>query len=142
VSFQSSAARLALFVAVAAACSHPAPPATPASGAAGAQPAAAQGQTGMSGDWGVQLIPQGQEPNMGVLSLVPSGEGYTGNLRLDAANRPYFVRSVQVQGNHIVIIIDTPDGDARIEGNMRAPTQFEGMYTSRTLNGRFIMTHR
>jgi hypothetical protein len=141
VSFQSSAARLALFVAVAAACSHPAPPATPAPGAAGAQPAA-QGQTGMSGDWGIQLIPQGQEPNTGLLSLVPSGEGYTGNLRLDAANRPYFVRSVQVQGNHIVIIIDTPDGDARIEGNMRAPTQFEGMYTSRTLNGRFIMTHR
>jgi len=142
VRIPSSAVRVAVGAALAAACSHPQPATTPAPQGASAQARAAPGQTDLTGDWAVQLIQQGLPANPGTLHLVPSGDGYRGNLLFESANQPYFVRNAQAQGDHITIILDTPDGDARIEGTLRAPTEFEGLYTSRTLNGRLTMSRR
>jgi len=142
VRIPSPALRVATCAALAVACSHAPPSTTPTPQAAPAQAQAAPGQIDLTGDWAVELVQQGMSPNTGMLRLVPSGDGYRGNLQLDVANRPYFVRTAQAQGNHITIILDTPDGDARIEGTLRAPTQFEGLYTSRTLNGRLTMNRR
>lgn len=138
------ALRLASCAAVAAACSHAAPStgAAPAPQPAPAGAQAAPGQLDLTGDWAVQVLPQGQSPSTGLMKLTPSGANYRGNVQFDAANRPYFVRSATAADNHIVIILDTPDGDARIEGNMRGPTQFDGLYSSRTLNGRCTMSRR
>jgi hypothetical protein len=142
VSFPSLAVRFALCAAVAAACSHaPAPATTPQAAAA---PAAglAPGQPDMVGDWAVQLLLQGQPTGTGMLRLSRSGDQYRGALQFESADRPYFVRSLQTDGTHVVMLLDTPDGDARVEGNLRAPTVFEGLYTSRTLNGRFTASRR
>ena len=118
------------------------PPATPTPQPADARQSAAPGQVNLTGDWAVQLIVQGQSPSTGIMRLAPSGDGYTGNLQLEGVDRPYFVRSVQVEGSHVRMALDTPDGEARIEGNLRAPTQFEAIYISRTLNGRFTASRR
>ncbi len=141
MSIPSAAVGIALCAAVAAACSHAPPPAGAPPQPAAAPSSAAPGQANMSGDWAVQLTQQGS-PVSGMLRLVPAGDGFTGNLQLDGVSQPYFVRSVQVQGEHVVMILGTPDGDARIEGNLRAPTQFEGILTSRGLNGRFTASRR
>ncbi len=143
VSYPSWAIRFAwCAAAVAAACSHAAPPAAPAPQSAAARAAADSDQADLSGDWAVQLSVQGATPITGLLRLTYSGDGYNGNLQLDIDTRPFFVRSVRVQGDHVVMIVQGTDGDARVEGNMRSATEFEGIYTSRTLNGRFTMSHR
>lgn len=137
----SPAVRVAV-AAVLAACSHAPSQTAPAPQAAPSQAQAAPGQVDLTGDWAVQFIQQGQSPSGGMLRLVPAGDGFRGNLQLDIASQVYSVRNAQVQGDHVTIILDTPDGDARIEGTLRVPTVFEGLYTSRTMNGRFAMRRR
>ena len=135
------AVRLAA-LALVAACSRPAPSTTPAPQTGAAAQAAASGTYDLGGDWTVQINrPNGDMVN-GSLSLVPAGDGWTGNLSLDGANRPYHVRSARVQGNHVVMTVETPDGDARIEGTMRSFTQFEGLMSGRNNDGRLFLSRR
>jgi len=139
MSFPSRIVRLALGAALAAACSHAAPPAASAPQPAARPAATASGNVDMSGEWSVQIVNQGAL-NTGMLKLSPTSDGYTGNLMLDGANRPYLVLSVRVEGIHVRIKVDMPDGDGNIEGNVRAPNVFEGNLISRGLNGRVTAT--
>lgn len=137
MSFPSLAVRFALCAAALAACGHAPPPATTPQAAALPAPGLAPGQVDMVGDWAAALEQQGQPTSTGALRLSRSGDVYRGTLLFDGANQEFIVLSLQTSGNHVVMRLSTPGGDARIEGNKRAPTRFEGLYTSRTLNGRF-----
>jgi hypothetical protein len=91
----------------------------------------------MVGDWAAALEQQGQRPMTGMLRLSRTGDVYRGTLLFDGDNQAFIVLSLQTSGNHVVMRLSTPGGDARVEGTKRAPTRFEALYTSRTLNGRF-----
>jgi hypothetical protein len=133
---------LALCAAAIAACSQAPQPATPAPQAAGAPgPAAAPGQPSVAGDWSVQLLVQGR-PTNGTMRIAQSGEGYAGFLQLDTASQVSNVRAATVQGDHFVIMLTTPDGDARIEGNLRTPVLMEALYNGRHVSGRFVANRR
>lgn len=58
--------------------------------------------------------------------------------------RPYYVRSVQTDGAHLVILLDTPNGyEARIDANLRNANLFEGLYTEHLgPSGRLTATRR
>jgi hypothetical protein len=132
----------ALCAAAIAACSHAPPPATPAPQAAGAPaPAAAPGQPSLAGEWTIQLQVQGRSVN-GAMHIAQSGEGYAGFLQLDTASQVSNVRSATVQGDHFVIMLTTPDGDARIEGTLRTPVLMEALYNGRHVAGRLIANRR
>jgi hypothetical protein len=131
---------LALGAAALVACSHAPQSATPAP-QAGAAPAAAPGQPSLAGDWAVQLLVQGQA-NDGTMRISRSGEGYAGFVQLDTASRPSTILSATVQGSHFVIALATPDGDARIEGNLRTAALMEAIYIGRHVSGRFVANRR
>ncbi len=136
----TSAARPLVFCAALAACGGAPQPGTPApqtTGAAGAAP----GQSSLAGDWAVQLQVMGQSSN-GTMRITATGGGYSGILQLDTASQVSAIRSVTVEGDHLVAILTTPDGDARIEGNLRTPALIEAMYNGRHVSGRFIANRR
>ena len=137
----SSLFRLAVCAAALAACSHNPEPAATTPRVAGAPAAATPGQVNLAGDWTLQLIVQGQATD-GALRLSRSGDSYGGFMQLDTASQVYAIRSVQVQGSHVILIVDTPDGEARIEGNLRTAIQLEAMYIGRHTSGRLVATKR
>jgi len=131
---------LPLCAALLAACGGAPQPGTPAPQAA-APAAAATGGAVLVGDWSVQLQVQGQASN-GSMRISQTGAGYTGILQLDTASQVSSIRSVTVDGAHFVAVLTTPDGDARIEGNLRTPVLMEATYNGRHVTGRFVANRR
>jgi hypothetical protein len=123
------------------ACSHnpqpeaaaPQPTAAPGAGAA-----AGPAQTSLAGDWSLTLLSQGNATSTdGAIRLRrTAGGGYNGFMQMEGASATSAVRSVRVQGAHFVIVLDTDDGEATIEGNLRGQTRFDALYTSRHTSGR------
>jgi hypothetical protein len=127
---------VALGAALAAACSH-APPTTQAAPRA----AAAPGQNFLVGDWAVQLIIQGQTTS-GSLQVTKSGDRWGGVMQLDTTSQLYYVRTAQTQGRHFILTIGAPDGDVRVEGNLRTPTQLDAIWVGQHTQGHFIADRR
>jgi hypothetical protein len=133
---------LALCVTALAACGgNPQPAATTPQDATAPAAAGAPDQASLAGDWALQLIIQGQS-NQGALRLIRSGDSYGGFMQLDTASQAYVVRSVQVQGAHVILIVDTTDGEARIDGNLRNARQLEAMFVGRHTSGRLVANRR
>ncbi len=134
------AARLLVVSAALAACGGTPQPGTPSPQTTGAA-AATPGQSSLAGDWAVQLQVMGQSSN-GTMRITATGGGYSGILQLDTASQVSAIRSVTLEGDHLVAILTTPDGDARIEGNLRTPALIEAMYNGRHVSGRFVANRR
>ncbi len=132
-------------IAIAAACSHnPAPEA--AAPQTGAQPAAnaaaAPAERSIAGDWALTLMVQGTSTN-GAIRLRPQPDGsYRGFMQMEGENEAYSVRSVRQDAAHFVITLDTPDGEATIDGTFRGATRFDALYNSRHTSGRLMGTRQ
>jgi hypothetical protein len=135
----------AIALAAAAACSgNPAPEtAAPQSGAPPAGgAAAAPSPASLAGDWSITLLVQGNSTD-GAIRLRETSDGsYRGFMQLERENQPYSVRLVRLEGTHFVITLDTPDGEATIEGNRRGLTRFDALYISRHTSGRVMGTRQ
>lgn len=123
------------------ACSHnpqreapaPQPGAAPA---AEAQP----GQASLDGDWALTLQVQARSTDGAIrLRRAPDGR-YNGFMQLEGANQSYAVRSVRMEGMHFIIVVDTDDGEATIEGNLRGFTRFDALYIARHTQGQIRAT--
>jgi hypothetical protein len=135
-----------------AACSSNPQPGTPAPAEAAAAPAAAAPAapaaqpapgTELSGDWDVRIGSSQGTIYTSQLRLRPRADGYTGTmLPLRDNERPYFVRSAQVNGQQVVILLEAEDGDVRITAVLRPGNQLDGSFTSRTITGRFSAQRR
>lgn len=91
----------------------------------------------MVGDWSLTLLVAGQQPANGALRLRRSADGgYNGFLQMEGVSRAYAVRSVRTEGVHFVVVVDTDDGEARVEGNLRGQTRFDALFTSLHTSGR------
>lgn len=126
-------------LAVLAACSrNPAPEtAAPQSGAA-----TAPAQRSLAGDWSLTLMVQGNSTDGAIrLRQAPDG-GYQGFMQFVGENQPYAVRQVRQDKDHFVITLDTPDGEATIDGTFRGTTRFDALYNSRHTSGRLMGTRQ
>lgn len=122
----------------------PAPVAAPAAAAPAAAAAQPQpGQPDLAGDWEVRVVlSQGAAVNT-TLRLTRRGPGYAGVMQpLQEGERPYFVRGFEMNGQQIIIILDTEDGEARIQGVLRGTNQLEGSFNSRRQIGRLTALRR
>ena len=149
---------LAVFLAACSSNPQPAAPAPEAAPAAPAAPAAApaaapvaapsagqpqSGQPNLAGDWEVRVVlAQGSAVNT-TLRLTRRGDSYVGVMQpLQDGERPYFVRGIQVNGQQIVITLETEDGEARIQGVLRGADQLDGSFNSQRVVGRLTALRR
>lgn len=126
------------------ACSHAPPGGTPApqpGAAPAAGAAAAPAPAGIAGDWSLTLLIAGARTTSGALRLRQSADGgYNGFLQMEGTSQAFAVRSARVEGAHFVIVVDTDDGEGRIEGNLRGQTRFDALYTTLHTSGRMSGT--
>ncbi len=84
------------------------PSAAPAPAPAAAQPAAVD----LSGDWSFVADFPGQRM-VGVIQLRRSGKTYVGSATPEGADGSANLLSLTLDGNRVVMLFDTPDGEAR-----------------------------
>jgi hypothetical protein len=119
-----------------------APPAAaaPAAGAPGAQPAS---NALLAGDWDVRVTSAQGTNYDSQMRLRPRGDSYAGTmLPLRQDERTYFVRSVVMTGQQVVIVLEAEDGEVRIAAVLRPGGQLDGSFSSRTITGRFAAQRR
>ncbi len=99
----------------------PAPQAAPAAAPAAVQPAAVD----LSGDWNFAVELPGQRL-LGVISLKRDGTHYSGTATASEGGGSATLTSLTIEGNRVVMVFDTPDGEARAVGILA---------DARTMNG-------
>ena len=138
MSIPSSAVRIPLYVALVAACSHPAPapaPApqpspAPASAPAVAPPSApasapAAGAADLSGTWLYTATLGGSEIT-GTLQLVRRGASYAGTATASTADEDIPMTQMIFDGTRITMFFETANGEVRIEGTVTGGTIING----------------
>ena len=101
--------------AAAPAAAQPAPAPAPAAQPA---PAPAPSAEDISGTWDLAVDAGGQALNVEVV-LARGPSGYTGTATPQGMS-PATVRTVTITGDHVVMHVDTPDGEALVEGTLGA----------------------
>lgn len=96
-----------------------APAAAQAAPAPAAQPAPAPSSAvDLSGTWDLAVDAGGQALNVEVV-LARGPSGYTGTATPQGMS-PATVRAVTITGDHVVMHVDTPDGEALVDGTLGA----------------------
>jgi hypothetical protein len=118
-------------------------PAAPAAAPAATAPAAQAGQPNLVGDWEVRIVLSQGGALSTTLRLARRGDGYAGVMQpLQEGERPYFVRGFEMNGQQIILTLETEDGEARIQGVLRGANQLDGSFTSRRAVGRLTAVRR
>jgi hypothetical protein len=135
-----------------AACSHNPPPAAPApqpavapapmpAAAPAPRPAAAPSSAvDLTGDWDFVADLSGREMG-GVVQLARSGSGYTGSATPANANGSAPLSSITITGSSVVMVFDTPNGDARIQATLSGVNEMKGTVQYAGYSGNFT-AHR
>jgi glucose/arabinose dehydrogenase len=97
---------------------QPAPSAQPAPAPAPAPAPVPAAVADLSGTWDLAVDAGGQVINVEV-ALARGPNGYTGTATPQGMS-PASVRTVTITGNHVVMHIDTPDGEAILDGSLGA----------------------
>jgi hypothetical protein len=120
--------------AVAAPVAAPTPAAAPAAAPAPAavQPAAVD----LSGDWNFVVDFPGQRM-VGLIQLRRSGTAYTGTATPADAEGSATLTSLSIDGSHVVMVFDSPDGEARAEAVLVDPKTMNGTVTFQGNTGPF-----
>jgi len=117
--------------------------AAPAAAAAAAAPAAQAGQPNLVGEWEVRIVLSQGGALTTTLRLTRRGDSYVGVMQpLLEGERPYFVRGFEMNGQQIILTLETEDGEARIQGVLRGANQLDGSFTSRRAVGRLTALRR
>jgi hypothetical protein len=117
----------------------PAPaPQVPAAAAPmpGAVPAPAPAAVDLSGDWSFVADFPGQRM-VGMIQLRRSGSGYVGTATPADAEGSASLTSLAIGGNRVVMVFESPDGEARAEAVLADPKTMIGTVTYAGSTGPF-----
>jgi len=149
----SSFVPLLAAIALAAACAHnppqtpapqpaaaaapaPAPAPAPAAAPAAAPAPAAPAAVDLSGDWTFVAEFPGQRM-VGLIQLTRTGTAYAGTATPAEAEGSATLTSLTIVGNRIVMVFDTPDGEARAEAVLVDAKTMNGTVTYAGSSGPF-----
>lgn len=95
----------------------------------------------LSGDW-IFEVPTGRNVAHGAMTLVAEGDGYGGTLTTDQGDEVLPVRSLELRGSGMRLVVGSPNGDVVFEGALAdSGATFDGIVTYH--NGqRFPMSGR
>jgi hypothetical protein len=113
----------------------PAAPAQPSAAPAPA-PAAAPAEADLTGDWNFEADFPDQRM-VGVIQLRRSGSSYVGTATPADAEGSATLTSLTTSGNHVEMVFDTPDGEARAEAVLADPKTMNGTVTYAGSTGPF-----
>ena len=120
--------------------SAPAPAAAPASAPAPAPaasaPAAAPAEADLTGDWNFVVDFPGQRM-VGVIQIRRSGSSYVGTATPADVEGSATLASLTVSGNHVEMVFDSPDGEARAVAVLADPKTMNGTVTYSGSTGPF-----
>jgi hypothetical protein len=150
----SAVVGLAAFGALAPACARSPRPAAPAPQAApGPAPAPAPVPTpasapapgpeavpDLSGTWDFEVSISGNQVS-GTLRLTRSGDTYGGSA-LDSEGQEYPLQSLSLNGQKLVMVFATPDGQARVEGALAGAGSMSGTLLLGADTGSFAARRR
>jgi hypothetical protein len=127
-------------IALSGACAHNPQPAAPAPQAApppAASPTrAAPAAVDLAGDWNFVADFDGQRM-VGVIQLRRSGTAYTGTATPSDAEGSASLTSLTIVGSRVVMLFDTPDGEARAEAVVEGGNTMNGTVTYAGHSGNF-----
>jgi hypothetical protein len=125
-----------------AAPSPAAAPSAPAPAAAPSAPAAVPPATvDLTGDWDFVVEFPGQRM-VGVIQLRRSGSSYTGTATPAEAEGSATLTSLAITGTRVVMVFDSPDGQARAEGVLADSRTMNGTVTYLDSTGPFTARKR
>jgi hypothetical protein len=141
MSIPSLSVRFALCVAIASACGRAAPPVSPSPRAAPAPTAAPApapvavpapvvpaDQPDLAGQWQYTAT-MGGEVITGTLTLVRSGASYTGSATASTADDLIPMTAMMMNGTKVVMLFETPNGEARLDATVNGGTVLAGDLT-------------
>ncbi|MGA2384556.1 MAG: hypothetical protein ABSG61_14105 [Gemmatimonadales bacterium] len=112
------------------------PPAAPTPAAPAPAPAVAPAAVDLSGDWNFVADFPGQRM-AGVIQLRRSGSSYVGTATPADAEGSATLTSLTISGSHVVMVFDSPDGEARAEAVLADPKTMNGTVTFAGSTGPF-----
>lgn len=107
---------------------QPAAAPAPAAPAPAAAAPAAPATVDLSGDWNFVAELGGQEM-VGVIQLRRSGTAYVGSATPSDAEGSGTLTSLTIEGSRVVMVFDTPEGEARAEAVLAGGSTMNGTVT-------------